>query len=157
MTKLAALAPILAFVFVVLGLASPTQAATCEGEWQRARLTHYTSYPEIGSEECTEYNGCKWAGMFYGVNGKKSKDWVARHNIAAVHSKHWRRFGHKILRLRQGNRQIDVQVLDLCSDADCNGCCSQNLGGDGFLVDLEHYTMARFGSGSGIVEFQVCD
>ena len=28
---------------------------------------------------------------------------------------------------------------------------------DGFLIDIEKHTMARFGSGNGTVEFQVCD
>ena len=52
--------------------------------------------------------------------------------------------------------EIFVKVLDLCSDSDCNGCCTNNLGGDGYLIDIEKYTMQRFGSGSGEVNFQVC-
>ena len=127
-----------------------------EGEWQSAALTNYESYPDPGSEECTKYNGCKWAGQFYGVQGKKTENWVARRNIAAVHQKHWNRFAGKNLRLRQGGREIVVQVLDLCSDTDCAGCCTNNLGGDGYLIDIEKHTMQRFGSGSGMVEFQVC-
>lgn len=145
---------------LVLGLVLFASAAaaevSCRGEWQSAALTNYESYPDPGSTECVKYNGCKWAGQFYGVQGKKSKDWVARRNIAAVHQKHWRKFGGRHLRLRQGGREIVVQVLDLCSDSDCAGCCSRNLGGDGFLIDIERHTMQRFGSGSGVVEFQVC-
>ncbi|SMH36298.1 hypothetical protein [Maritimibacter sp. HL-12] len=141
----------------LLPTASTAQATvTCEGEWQRARLTNYESYPDPGSEECTKYNGCKWQGSFAGVNGKKSESWVAQRNIAAVHQKHWNQFRGKMLRLRQGGREIVVQVLDLCSDSDCNGCCTNNLGGDGYLIDIEKYTMSRFGSGSGVVDFQVC-
>lgn len=151
------LAQLLALVVSVFSFASVAQAAACEGNWQQARLTHFTSYPEIGSEECTEYNGCKWAGYFAGVNGKKSENWVASHNIVAVHQKHWRQLGRKTLRLRQGGREIMVEVLDLCADSDCNGCCTQNLGGDGFLIDIEKHTMSRFGSGNGIVEFQLCN
>ena len=128
----------------------------CKGEWQSARLTNYESYPDPGSVECVKYNGCKWAGQFYGVQGKKSEKWVSRNNIAAVHQKHWRSFGGKSLRLRQNGREIIVKVLDLCADSDCNGCCSNNLGGDGYLIDIEKYTMERFGSGSGTVKFQVC-
>jgi hypothetical protein len=158
MIKSRALAPFVTFILFFLAIAPVAEAAvTCEGEWQRARLTNYESYPEPGSEECIKYNGCKWAGMFYGVNEKKPESWVARRNIAAVHQMHWRQFGGKSLRLRQGGREIVVEVLDLCSDADCNGCCTKNLGGDGFLIDIEKHTMARFGSGSGTVEFQVCD
>ena len=129
---------------------------SCEGEWQSAALTNYESYPDPGSAECTKYNGCKWAGQFYGVQGKKTEDWVARRNIAAVHQKHWHQFAGKNLRLKQGGREIVVQVLDLCSDTDCAGCCTNNLGGDGYLIDIEKHTMQRFGSGSGMVEFQVC-
>ena len=129
---------------------------TCEGEWQSAALTNYESYPDPGSTECVKYNGCKWAGQFYGVSGKKSEKWVSRNNIAAVHQKHWSRFGGKSLRLRKSGQEIVVKVLDLCSDSDCNGCCTNNLGGDGYLIDIEKFTMQRFGSGSGVVKFQVC-
>ncbi|MGG7644491.1 hypothetical protein ACQ5SP_06730 [Rhodovulum sp. YNF3179] len=145
-------------LFLTLLFFAPAAAAdvVCKGEWQSAALTNYESYPDPGSVECVQYNGCKWAGQFYGVRGKKSQDWVARRNIAAVHQKHWRKFGGKSLRLRQGSREIVVEVLDLCSDSDCNGCCSNNLGGDGYLIDIEKHTMQRFGSGSGVVQFQVC-
>lgn len=145
-------------LFVMLSLAAPMALAdvTCKGDWQRAALTNYESYPDPGSVECVKYNGCKWAGQFYGVRGKKSEKWVASKNIAAVHQKDWRRFGGKHLRLRQGKREIIVEVLDLCADSDCNGCCTKNLGGDGFLIDIEKFTMGRFGSGSGTVDFQVC-
>jgi hypothetical protein len=131
-------------------------AQDCEAEWQKAALTTYTSYPEQGSEECIAYNGCEWEGMFYGLPDKQSRDWVAAHNIAAVHEKDWPSLGMKLLQLRQGRRQIEVEVIDLCADADCDGCCTKNLGGDGYLIDLESATMARFGSGDGIVEFRVC-
>lgn len=144
-------------LLAVLSLAPAVAGAvTCDGEWRRAALTNYESYPDPGSEECVKYNGCKWAGQFYGVNGKKSESWVASKNIAAVHEKDWRRFGGKSLLLRQGKREIVVQVLDLCSDSDCAGCCTDNLGGDGHLIDIEKFTKQRFGSGSGVVEFQVC-
>ncbi len=144
-------------LFVILFFAPAAMALeTCEGEWLSANLTNYESYPDPGSDECVNYNGCKWAGQFYGVRGKKTEDWVARTNIAAVHEKDWSRYGGKILRLRKGSRTINVQVLDLCSDSDCNGCCTNNLGADGHLIDIEKYTMQRFGSGSGEVKFQVC-
>lgn len=146
------------FLFLTLLFFAPAAMAekTCEGEWRTAKLTNYESYPDPGSTECVKYNGCKWAGQFYGVRGKKPENWVAKSNIAAVHEKHWRQYGGKSLRLRQGGREIMVDVLDLCSDSDCNGCCTNNLGGDGYLIDIEKYTMQRFGSGSGAVKFQVC-
>jgi hypothetical protein len=139
------------------GLAGPALAEDCAGDWRVARLTTYTSYPEPGSEECIDYSGCEWAGQFYGLPDKQTPDWVAAHDIAAVHQKDWTDLGMKVLELRQGARHIRVQVLDLCADADCDGCCTKNLGGDGYLIDLEGATAARFGSGDGVVEFRVCE
>jgi hypothetical protein len=81
---------------------------------------------------------------------------VQAHNIAAVHEKDANTYKLKNLRLRQGTRQIDVTVYDMCADSDCSGCCTANANqnGIGFLIDIEKYTMQRFGSGSGIVEWQ---
>lgn len=130
----------------------------CNSQWYKANLTHYTSYPEKNSEECIDYNGCKWAGYFAGLEGAQPEYWVKNNNIVAVHSKDWGRLKGKSLTLRQGESNIDVIVYDLCSDEDCDGCCTTNLGGDGFLIDIEKYTMERFGSGSGIVEWrEICD
>ena len=49
-------------------------------------------------------------------------------------------------------------VYDECSDSDCSGCCTANANanGIGFLIDIEKYTMQRFGSGEGIVDWQLC-
>ena len=74
-----------------------------------------------------------------------------------MHLKDWAWLGMKTLLLRQGTREVTVRAIDACSDADCDGCCTANLGGDGYLIDIEKYTMGRFGSGDGLVEFQVCD
>lgn len=63
----------------------------------------------------------------------------------------------RVLRLRQGSADILVQAIDACADADCDGCCTANLGGDGFLIDIEEHTMRRFGSGEGLVQFQICE
>ena len=61
-------------ILVMLFFASaPAAQVTCKGEWRSAALTNYESYPDPGSVECVKYNGCKWAGQFYGVNGKKSE------------------------------------------------------------------------------------
>lgn len=135
---------------------SSTPTNDCGTDWYEARLTNYESYPDPGSIECIYYNGCQWAGYFYGVNGQQPESWVAANNIIAVHMKDWNWLGLKTLNLRQGNRHITGKVYDACADSDCNGCCTANLAGDGFLIDIEKYTMQRFGSGDGIVEFQVC-
>lgn len=143
-------------VCLMVGLAGSVLAEDCAGDWRVARLTSYSSYPAPGSEECIDYNGCTWAGQFYGLPDKQTPDWVAAHDIAAVHEDDWATLGMQWLELRQGGRRIVVQVLDLCADADCDGCCTRNLGGDGYLIDLESATAARFGSGDGLVEFRVC-
>lgn len=129
----------------------------CGSQWYSARLTNYTSYPDPGSDECLNYNGCTWAGWFYGLDSQMSENWVSNNNIVAVHMKDWSWMGSKNINLRQGSNTISATVYDACSDSDCNGCCTANLGGDGFLIDVEKYTMWRFGSGSGTVEFQVCN
>lgn len=134
----------------------PADAQDCGTEWKSANLTTYTSYPDPGSEECIAYNGCTWAGQFAGLDGVQSEEWVRSNNIAAVHSKDFDAMNGKTLRIRQDGKVIDATVYDMCSDDDCGGCCTQNLGGDGYLIDLEKYTAERFGSSAGIVEFQLC-
>jgi hypothetical protein len=127
--------------------------------WQQANLTWYTSYPDPNSEECIEYNGCTWAGYFAGLDGKQTEEWVQENNIAAVHSKDFDMYKLKTLRLRQGDKQIDVKVYDMCADSDCDGCCTENATQNGlnFLIDVESFTKERFGTGDGIVEFACLD
>lgn len=127
--------------------------------WRSANLTNFESYPDPGSDECIRFNGCTWAGMFAAVNGTQPLSWVMSHNIAAIHSRDFAQYRLKTLRLRQGTRSIDVTVYDMCADTDCNGCCTQNAQQNGlnFLIDIEKYTMGRFGSGSGIVEWTCLD
>lgn len=125
--------------------------------WRTANLTYFTSWPEPGSDECENYNGCMWAGYFAFVDGQKSEAWVQAHNIAAVHSRDAGMYALKTLRVRQGSRQIDVTVYDMCSDDDCDGCCTENASETGFLIDLESYTADRFGAWGGIVEWTCLD
>ena len=87
---------------------------------------------------------------------------MASHNIISVHQKDWDWLGMQTIKLRQGGHEIIATVYDLCSDSDCDGCCTQNLGpvnsdGNSYLIDIEAYTKERFGSDEGIVEFQICD
>jgi len=125
--------------------------------WRRANLTNFTSYPDPGSDECDNYNGCQWAGQFAFVDGQQSEQWVRDHNILAVHSRDANTYKLKTLRLKQGSHQIDAKVYDMCSDSDCDGCCTENARETGFLIDIESYTMERFGSGDGIVEWACLD
>lgn len=126
-------------------------------QWNQADLTHYTSYPDPGSEECIEYNGCTWAGYFAALPDQQTQEWVMANNIAAVHSKDFETYKLKTLRLRKDGDEIDVVVYDMCSDTDCSGCCTANSSQTGFLIDIEEYTYQRFGHGAGIVEWACLD
>lgn len=126
--------------------------------WHQANLTWYTSWPEPDSEECIEYNGCMWAGYFAGVEGQMTEEWVSQHNIIAVHEKDWKQYKLKTFRLRMNGSTIDAVVYDMCSDSDCDGCCTENAGEIGFLIDIEKYTRERFdGNGDGVVEWTCLD
>jgi hypothetical protein len=46
-----------------------------------------------------------------------------------------------------------VTAIDTCSDSDCNGCCTQNLGNADRLIDIEKYTDQRWGVPDGPVEW----
>ena len=135
-----------------------SSSAVADTVWHQANLTWYTSWPEPGSEECIEYNGCTWAGYFAGVDGQMTEEWVKEHNIIAVHEKDWKKYKLKTFRLRMNGSTIDAVVYDMCSDSDCDGCCTENAGEIGFLIDIEKYTRERFdGNGDGIVEWTCLD
>ena len=139
-------------------IGTPANVDESKLEWRRARLTHYESYPDEGSEECIEFNGCEWAGSFAALRGKQTLEWVMMNNIAAVHSDVFREYRLKTLRVRnERGREIDVTVYDACSDSDCDGCCSRNAEETGFLIDLEIYTADRFGMKDGEVEWACLD
>jgi hypothetical protein len=135
-----------------------SSSAVADTVWHQANLTWYTSWPEPGSEECIEYNGCTWAGYFAGVEGQMTEEWVSQHNIIAVHEKDWKKYKLKTFRLRMNGSTIDAVVYDMCSDSDCDGCCTENAGEIGFLIDIEKYTRERFdGNGDGVVEWICLD
>lgn len=135
-----------------------SSSAVADTVWHQANLTWYTSWPEPGSEECIEYNGCTWAGYFAGVDGQMTEEWVKEHNIIAVHEKDWKKYKLKTFRLRMNGSTIDAVVYDMCSDSDCDGCCTENAGEIGFLIDIEKYTRERFdGNGDGVVEWTCLD
>ncbi len=137
---------------------SSSSESVADTVWHQANLTWYTSWPEPGSEECIEYNGCTWAGYFAGVEGQMTEEWVSQHNIIAVHEKDWKKYKLKTFRLRMNGSTIDAVVYDMCSDSDCDGCCTENAGEIGFLIDIEKYTRERFdGNGDGVVEWTCLD
>ena len=121
-------------------------------DWNTANKTNYTSYPEPGSPECVEFNGCMWEGLFAGCEDKQTEAWVEAHNIAAVFPG-FNSLEHHRLCLRSGNRRMIVHVLDTCADSDCDGCCTDNRGSADALIDLESYTNARWGLEDGPIEW----
>jgi hypothetical protein len=124
--------------------------------WHKANLTNFESYPDPDSDECRLYHGCDYEGLFAFVDGQQSEAWVMAHNIIAVHSKD-EQYALKTFRIKQGANQIDATVYDECADSDCSGCCTRNSQETGFLIDMEKYTMQRFGSGDGIVDWACLD
>lgn len=119
--------------------------------WHSGNKTNYESYPDPGSEECIEFNGCEYVGMFSECENTMPERWVMAHDIAAVFP-----LGdlglHRIC-VRSGDATIVVTVLDTCADSDCDGCCTENLGDADALVDLEKYTNERFGVEDGEVQW----
>ena len=136
---------------------SSASAAKADTIWNKAYPTWYISWPDPGSEECVVYNGCEWAGYFAGLEDQQTEQWVSEHNIISIHEKDWDKYKLKTFRLRQNGRTIDAVVYDMCSDSDCDGCCTKNAGNLGFLIDVESYTCERL-TGSkegcdGVVEW----
>lgn len=141
----------------ISGLSSspPPSTTGCDAPglvWKTANKTNYTSYPDPNSEECTEYNGCTWAGQFAACSAKKSEAWVAAHNIAAVFP-NMNAYKLHDLCLKSGSKTLVVTVLDTCADSDCSGCCTQNKGSADALIDLESYTNARWGVPDGRIQW----
>lgn len=119
--------------------------------WRSGNKTHYESYPDPGSPECTEFNGCEYLGEFAACENTMPESWVMAHDIAAVFPLDDLAL-HRLC-LRRGNATIVVTVIDTCADSDCDGCCTENRGGADALIDLEIYTDARFGIEDGPLEW----
>lgn len=142
-------------LFLVACDGDPTADERCGDSgltWRSANKTTYTSYPDPGSDECVEYNGCTWAGLFAACDDQMSERWVSRHDIAAVFPDFDTLRLHDLC-LRSGARSMVVTVLDTCADEDCDGCCTENQGSADELVDLESYTDERWGLADGPVEW----
>lgn len=95
--------------------------------------------------------------MFAALPDEQPESWVKANNIIAVHSKDFKTYKLKTLRLRKGSKSIDAKVYDMCADSDCSGCCTANSKETGFLIDIEKYTKERFGVEDGIVEWACLD
>lgn len=134
--------------------ASPEPTGTVvndPGPWREAFLTGYSSYPDPGSKECIDYNGCKWAGLF-AYHAKMTEEQVKQTNILSVFVLAFGDAGpykNKIFQVvdPDTSNTIVANVLDTCSDSDTpNNDCSNNAkrSKDGILIDMEFYTAQRF-------------
>lgn len=119
--------------------------------WKTGHKTNYESYPDPGSPECIEYNGCTWAGQFATCNGTQTEEWVEEHNIVAMFP--LGDFGRHDICIRSGDKMMVVTVFDTCGDTDCSGCCTENKGDADALIDLEKYTNQRWGLPDGDLEW----
>lgn len=120
--------------------------------WRTANKTNYESYPDPGSEECIEFNGCTWEGLFAACDDKMPEQWVSEHNIVAAFPDFQELELHDLC-LRKGDKTIVVTVFDTCGDSDCDGCCTENKGSADELIDLEKYTNERWGVPDGEIEW----
>jgi hypothetical protein len=140
---------------------SESDATVADTVWNKAYLTWYISWPDPGSEECVKYNGCEWAGYFAGLENQQTEQWVSEHNIISIHEKDWDKYKLKTFRLRQNGHTLDAVVYDMCSDSDCDGCCTQNAGDLGFLIDIESYSCERLSGKKdacdGVIEWTCLD
>ena len=124
-----------------------------------AQMTWYESYPRCcydktapNQEECTKYNGCRWAGQF--ANGEtlsltkvKSTPIVSFFDSKHPSIREWERlYQNKKIRITKNGVTFDALIKDTCSDDDVSGgasTCTQNAKG-GFLIDVEFFTAKRF-------------
>jgi hypothetical protein len=137
--------------------AAPDAADSCGvagAVWKTARKTNYTSYPKPGSEECVDFSGCKYQGMFAACDDTKSEAWVKQHAIVAIFPGLSRYQLHDLcLSTLDGSHQLLVTVYDTCADSDCDGCCTQNKADAEALIDVEHYTDERWGVPDGPIQW----
>jgi hypothetical protein len=150
----------------------PKKTGDAAVKWSKATATWYTSYPPCCKEnsnydpkasktECTDYNGCRWAGQFSGVEGKLSVEEVKKRNIVSFFDAKnqkscrtgtcaWWDANVKnkkiILKHPTTGATLVADALDTCSDADTkNNDCTRNANKNGgILVDMETHTAGRF-------------
>ena len=134
------------------GASAEDRCAAGSLTWKSGNKTNYESYPDPGSQECIEFNGCTWAGQFAGCGSKQTEEWVASHNIAALFPNFGAYELHDIC-IKSGSKTMVVTVYDTCGDSDCDGCCTENKGNKDALIDLEKSTNERWGLGDGAIQW----
>ena len=122
-----------------------------------AQLTWYESYPRCcydknapNQEECTKYNGCRWAGQFANGETLKLSDIKATPIVSFFDADNksqsaWeKKYKNKKIRVTKGDKTFTALVKDTCSDKDTdNNDCTRNSKG-GFLIDVEYFTAKKY-------------
>ena len=136
-----------------------------------AQMTWYESYPRCcydkkanNQEECSKYNGCKWAGKF--ANGEKlslkevkSTPIVSFFDAKNPSQSAWeKKYKNKKIKVTKGDKTFTALIKDTCADKDTqNNDCTRNSKG-GFLIDVEYFTAKNYlggkGKANGKVEFE---
>lgn len=154
-------------------LAALAAASQGQVQWNVAHATYYESYApcckgyptynaSANTEECTDYEACKYVGEFAGYNTKTlTLDEVKTTNIVSYYDKSkqngmnpaqstkWFRaniMGKTIEVMHPVTKKtMIVKPLDTCSDANCENCCSTNAHPQSnILLDFEIHTALKF-------------
>jgi len=138
-----------------------------------AMLTYYESLPkccpgtanyDAGADttECNPNSGnaCQWYGQLAYVPGNHELSYFKSNNIVSLYStasgSAFPYNGTYITVSKPGYNSFVALVVDTCADSDCDGCCTQNTGTTGWLVDVEYWTaVANFGASGD--ECPACD
>ena len=129
-----------------------------------AQITWYESYPRCcydktapNQDECTKYNGCKWAGKF--ANGQsltleqvKNTPIVSFFDSKYPTQAQWEKhYQNTKVRITKNGVTFDAFIKDTCSDSDVSGganTCTHNAKG-GVLIDVEYFTAKNYLGGTG--------
>jgi len=150
---------------------NPTTSSTKTQVKATGSFTTYQSYPKCcpsspnydptaSTTECGDYSGCKYIGMLAGYvttanpDGYKSINFVETNNLVAFYdnsdktgSNWFKTYALRTIGVKKTINGIvyhfNATIADTCGNSDCNNCCSKNAGSNGYLVDMEYYTVLR--------------
>jgi hypothetical protein len=143
-------------------MSSTESVQSCPYGWKMASGTIYDSWPKPGSVECIDYSGCEWAGQFSTLDSgseqcccKNGAQWldggdgvmkcrlpptiVRKKRVIATYDLDNVLLNKKIqIRIAGTNKYVTGNVLDVCNDDDCDGCCKANSSNKRYkLLDVE--------------------
>lgn len=86
---------------------------------------------------------------------------MASWSVAATFGKRYRLLGKQLEVMVEDvpDKVVTVNVIDTCSNKDCNGCCSKNTGnGKWLLIDLEKWPAGQLlGFNHSSIDFDIND